>query len=321
MKTKTRPRQDKCAAVTFGLPLIAAALLVLGTLASACGSSKAPATRRSTQAPAPASPTSRPAPTATASLAPSKTPTVYLLGGSSARESVISKAAWAAQIKQFGGGTVRTFDLGSTNQSYARDAHLVAAMPPGPALVLIGMTVGRYTGTAADDTAGLATYDARAALAAAAGGEIVHQYTVSKTKSGTRQRTMLPTSKKLVLRNRWLTERYPLFRANYAYNAGQLAKLIQECQKRGFHPVLLVLPVNLALIGHALDAPMARYRGDGRKLATKYGIPFVDFVAQAGLANHDFYDLFHLVEPGRVKWQARLSHEVVALLGQYTLTK
>jgi hypothetical protein len=319
MKTATAHRHIRCAAVTFGLPLVTAALLGLGTLASACGSNKAPAARSSTQAPA--TPTSHPAPTATASLTPSKTPTVYLLGGSSARESIISKAAWAAQINQLGGGPVRTFDLGSTNQSYARDARLLAAMPPGPALVFIGLTVGRYTGTAANDTAGLTTYDPKAALADAADGEIVHQYTVSRTKNGTHQRTMLPPTKKLVLLDRWVTERYPLFRANYAYNAGRLEKLIEECQKRGFRPVLLVLPVNLALIGHAFDAPMARYRGDGRKLAAKFGIPFADFVAQVGLANHDFYDLFHLVEPGRVKWQARLSREVVALLGQYAMTK
>jgi hypothetical protein len=149
----------------------------------------------------------------------------------------------------------------------------------------------------------------------------MHQYTVSKTKNGTRQRTMLPTSKKLVLLSRWLTERYPLFQANYAYNAGQLEMLIRECQKRGFRPVLLVLPVNLALIGHKFDTPMARYRADGGKLATKYGIPFIDFVAQARLTNHDFYDLFHLVEPGRVKWQARLSREVANLLQQYGMTK
>jgi hypothetical protein len=299
--------------------MITAALLVLATLASGCGGDKAPAARSGTQAPA--SPTSRPAPSASATLTASKTPTIYLLGGSSARESVISKASWAAQIKRLGGGTVRTYDLGSTNQSYARDTRLVAAMPSGPALVLIGVTVGRYTGSPADDTAGLATYDPKAALAAAAGGEIQHQYTVSKTPGGTRQRTMLPTSKKLTLLNRWVTERYPLFRAHYAYNAAKLAKLVEECRQRGFHPVLLALPVNLPLIGHAFDAPMARHRADGRALAARYGILFVDFVAQVGLTNHDFYDLFHLVEPGRVKWQARLSREVVALLGQYGMTK
>jgi hypothetical protein len=317
MQTDTRhPKKRRAAAC--GVSFAAAALLVLGTLAAGCGS-KAPAAHKSTKAPGP---TSRPAPTTTASpLKPSKTPTVYLLGGSSARESVVSKASWAAQIKRLGGGTVRVYDLGATNQSYARDAQLVAAMPPGPALVLIGVTIGRYTGSAADDAAGLNGYDAKAALAAAADGEIVHRYTRSKTKNGTIQLTMLPTSKKLVLLSRWLTERYPLFQANDAYNAGRLDKLIQECQKRGFHPALLVLPINLALIGHAFDAPMTRYRADAGKLATKYGIPLIDFVTQARLANHDFYDLFHLVEPGREKWQARLSHEVVGLLRQYGLSE
>jgi len=31
----------------------------------------------------------------------------------------------------------------------------------------------------------------------------------------------------------------------------------------------------------------------------------------------DFADLFHLVEPGRVKWQLRLSKTVVSLLARY----
>ena len=289
--------------------MITAALLVLATLASGCGGDKAPAAHSGTQAPA------------SATLTASKTPTVYLLGGSSARESVITKASWTAQIKRLGGGTVRTYDLGSLNQSYARDTRLVAAMPPGPALVLIGVTVGRYTGSPADDTAGLATYDPKAALAAAAGGEIQHRYTVSKTPGATRQQTMLPTSKKLSLLNGWMTKCYPLFRANYAYNARMLETLVEACRRRGFHPVLLVLPINLPLIGHAFAAPMARYRADGRALAARNGIPFVDFVAQVGLTNYDFFDLFHLVEPGRIKWQARLSREVVALLDQYGMTK
>lgn len=318
MKTDTRQAKQRCAATSIGVVFATAAVLVLGALAAGCAS-KAPAASKSTKAPGP---TTRPAPTTSASpLTLSKTPTVYLLGGSSARESVISKASWAAQIKQFDGGAVRVFDLGATNQSYARDVRLVAAMPPGPALVLIGVTVGRYTGSAADDASGLIGYDAKAALAAAADGEIVHAYTQSKTKNGTIQRTMLPTRKKLVLLGRWLTERYPLFKANYAYNAGMLDKLVKECRKRGFHPALLVLPVNLALVGHSFDAPMARYRTDAGKLAAKYGIPFVDFLAQTRLTNHDFYDLFHLVEPGREKWQTRLSREVVGLLKQYGMTK
>ena len=35
----------------------------------------------------------------------------------------------------------------------------------------------------------------------------------------------------------------------------------------------------------------------------------------------DFYDLFHMVEPGRVKWQLRLSKTVVSLLEHYGMGK
>ena len=39
-------------------------------------------------------------------------------------------------------------------------------------------------------------------------------------------------------------------------------------------------------------------------LHKKYHVPWVSFVSTAKLPNSSFYDLWHLVEPGRTKWQA-----------------
>jgi len=70
---------------------------------------------------------------------------VHLLGGSSARECIVSNAGWADAIARHGGPLVRTRNLGASYQTFARDAQLVAAMPRGPTLVLIGINVGRFT--------------------------------------------------------------------------------------------------------------------------------------------------------------------------------
>ena len=55
--------------------------------------------------------------------------------------------------------------------------------------------------------------------------------------------------------------------------------------------------------------------------ATAYGIPYEDFIARIGLVSDDFVDVSHLVEPGRAKYQRRLSRLVVARLKQYGLTR
>jgi len=46
-------------------------------------------------------------------------------------------------------------------------------------------------------------------------------------------------------------------------------------------------------------------------------IPKINFLKRTHLVSSDFADLFHLVEPGRVKWQLRLSKTVVSLLARY----
>ena len=82
---------------------------------------------------------------------------VYLLGGSSARESITSEPSWRAQIAASGGGRVRAYNFGSSSETYAADISVVERAPDVPTLVLIGVNVGRYTSqypTAAAPAAG-----------------------------------------------------------------------------------------------------------------------------------------------------------------------
>jgi hypothetical protein len=236
---------------------------------------------------------------------PPKVPVVYLLGGSAARECTISDASWAAQVKRLGGKSVRTYDIGSSDQTYAQDlSPLVAGMPDVTAgsIVLIGINLGRYTSGPPKPATGSGEASTRA--------YVQHHYSIKH---------ILTVAQKKAWVQHWLSARYPLFKKHFDYNATVLERLIRACQLKGLHPVLLELPRNEQIIGHAFDKPRAKYTANCRKLAKDYGIPYVDFVAKAHLVNGDFYDVNHLVEPGRVKWQKRLSQQVVKLLKQYSM--
>ena len=233
---------------------------------------------------------------------PPAEPLVVLLGGSAARESTVSDADWAAQIAADGGHAVAAYNLGSRNRTLAQDVALVKLLPKGPAIVYIGINLGRFTSAPSAPTiklpepdASLPPYDQ-------------HQYTQTDIKSA---------AQKAALVSAWLSDRYPFFKANYATSLKTLSALVAACKDRGFKPVLLELPRDTAIIGRSLDAPTSKFTTDCKKLARSAGAPWVSFVARAKLPDGDFYDLWHLVEPGREVWQKLLSQQTASLLKQY----
>ncbi len=247
-----------------------------------------------------------------------KVPVVYLLGGSAARESTINDKNWAAQVRRLGHRRVRAFNLGSNNQTYAQGITVVNDLPAVPSIVLIGVNLGRYTATPVN----VATKGGEQPIADPGGRPDAgrsagryydqHEYSVAEILTDAQKRASVRW---------WLADRYPFFKENFAGNTAELEQLIEACQARGLHPVLLELPLNLPIVRHAFDKPRKRYRNSCRALAKKYGIPKIDFLRKAGLVSGDFYDLFHIVEPGRVKWQLQLSKTVVSLLERYDMGK
>jgi len=231
---------------------------------------------------------------------------VVLLGGSCAREATVGDKEWAAEVQSRGGRAVVTYDLASRNQTFEQDVALVKALPKIPMLVFIGVNLGRFTSppTTTISTTPVATK----------GTYSQHHYSSARVKT-------LEQKQKQV--RQWLRQRYPFFQERYAANLAQLDRLIAACKQRGYRPVVLDLPRNMEVIGAAFDVPIKQYQ-DGcralasqhgcRALASQHGVPFVDFVADAQLKNEDFYDLNHLVDPGRPKYQARLADETVRLL-------
>jgi len=236
---------------------------------------------------------------------PPGTPIVYLLGGSAARESITNEPNWRSQIAALGGGRVRAYNFGSSSQAFKHSIKIVRAAPDVPSIVLIGLNVGRYTSIPPRTLAP----EARASRAAGT-------YDAHRFHSG----DQLSDAAKRALVSRWMRVKYPRFRSRYAGNAATLRELIVVCQEKGFYPVLVELPLNLRIVGHSWDRARTRYHRGARAAAKAYGIPYADFIAHIGLRSSDFVDVSHLVEPGRVKYQRRLSRLVVAKLKQYGLT-
>ena len=236
---------------------------------------------------------------------PPKVPVVFLLGGSTATASTVSDKSWATEVRRVGGPRVRTYNFGSPGQTYAQDITIVNALPTLPSIVLIGVSVGRYTTYAAAPSPGTGS-----ANALSVGGSGRHGHSVKR---------ILTDGQKRSLARAWLELRYPLFKQYFDGNTAELDQLIAKCQTLGLHPVLLELPLNLKIVRHAFDEPRDAYRDSCRVLAKKYGIPKITFLAKVHLVSGDFADLFHLVRSGRVKWQRQLSKTVIALLKRYDM--
>jgi hypothetical protein len=228
---------------------------------------------------------------------PSRRPMVFLLGGSEARESTVSDRNWAVQVRRLSGLRARTFNFGTSNQTFAQDLALVKKLPGTPSIVLIGVGLGRFT-----------------APGTIPGGQGAVPAARSSARHRVTARRVLTDRQKKTLVRQWMIDRYPFFKKYFDYNANVLGQVIQLCQLRGLHPALLDLPLNLKIIGHAFDRPRAAMRKGCLALAHTYGIRYIDFASRVHLQSRDFLDLVHMVKPGKVIWQLRLSRSVIWLL-------
>ena len=236
---------------------------------------------------------------------PPEVPLLILSGGSVARECTVSDSDWAAQVQRRGGPEVVAYNISSQNRTFYEEVALVRALPQVPTIVFIGVNLERFTSPPQSGTISLTPDPAKSA------NYQPHTHTQSK---------ILTLAEKQARVGYWVTKRYPIFRSRYAYNLRQLERLVRVCKGRGLHPVILELPRNLAVIGSAFDVPVRQYHSGCYAIAKKYGIPFVNFMRDARLLNRDFYDLGHLVEPGRTKYQRLLSDKTIFLLKRYGMT-
>ena len=279
---------------------------------------------------------------------PPKTPAVYLLGGSTAREAITGGDSLAAEIERLGGPKTAGWDLGSTNQNFAQSLAIADNVPNSPAWILIGLNAGRFT---PDRGASMKQVGGRELLLKS---PFLQKYVARQYGRYRYTRTILPgifsyivsyldahgaeplkgsvptreygqhrynlkhihtVAQKEKMVAIWNKQRYSAFKRHLAFNLAMLEQLLIRCEERGLHPVLVELPNNRDLIGKRFDYAVAQYQRPAKALAAKYDVPYVDFNQELGLKNADFHDLSHLVEPGRVIWQHRLAQEMVQLMG------
>jgi hypothetical protein len=278
---------------------------------------------------------------------PPSTPGVYLLGGSSARESIVGGDALAAEIAQLGGPRVAAYDLGSINQNFAESLAVVDSVPDTPAWLLVGINLGRFTATRQENAKqaegrelllksgsvhsfvssqwGLAKYQYTILpgiwayitdWARKRGGDLLAgnspsiEYELHRYSAATQR----SDSQKKRLVTKWDTSRKPVFERNLDGNVQMLEALLAQARERGVHVVLLELPLNKEIVGDSFAVQQRQYQEPVAALGKKYGAPYIDLNKTVDIPSRDFQDLSHLIAPGRVIWQHALAKELAPLL-------
>lgn len=229
---------------------------------------------------------------------PPDLPVVLLLGDSITRESISTERDLTRQIRKHGTRVV-AYNLGSSLQTYGQNILLIERLPPLSGIALIGVDVVRFQ---ADRQEAPLTLPSPSPLP---GDYYPHKYTESATLSDDEKRAET---------REWMNKGYRDFVEHYSYNLGLLRRLVEITAGKGLQPVLVEAPLNLQLVKDVWNEPVGRYRADAKRLAGELGIPTIDLNERAGLTDADFHDMFHLVEPGREKWQQHLAREVARLV-------
>lgn len=281
---------------------------------------------------------------------PPEGPAVYLLGGSAAREAIVSGQGLAADVAELGGPQITAYDLGSNNQNFAESLAVIDNVPNTPAWVLVGVNLGRFTPSKEENVnqvegrefllkspalqefvvdqwdvserdaatiipgslAYLTDLSNRKLEALLGGGSLRHTYQphvyrADKVRSDERKEELV---------NKWLQQRYPVYALNLDDNLQILEALLARAQERELHVVLVELPLNEAIVNGRFDVAQEKYQGPVHELALRYDAAYVDFNNELSLPSSSFYDLSHLVEPGREVWQHRLAQELVRLMNE-----
>ena len=281
---------------------------------------------------------------------PPATRTVYLFGGSGTMECIVSEASLAGQIGHDAKQPVQVVSLAAHQESMAMTLALVDNLPPGPATIAIGLAPIRLDGAPSRDASLLAghtllvrsprldqvgpKYFGKTANAAGAipgifdylgsylhergigvgtalwGARIKyapHYYPWGATGAsplGKRRNvlTVLATDAKL-------------YRQNADYNFAMLEDVLKLAQERGYSVVLYDQPLNASAAGPTWNGVVPAYHKRARALAARYGVPYIDVEHAVKLTDGDFADLFHLLAPGRLKWQPVMARELASTLG------
>ena len=221
---------------------------------------------------------------------------VYLLGGSTSRESVTDESGWSRGLSTRLGRRVAAWVVSSSCQTFVEDARVVNSLPKDRGVALITVGLSRFNMEHVP-----ATVPRTAVRTTPPGPWWQHHYDA---------RRPLSLSVKQQLVQKWRDDHLEGFTERYPDRLAELETLIQACLDRDIRPVLLEMPLNVVAVRDDLDDVLTTYRQGCTDLATRYDIPYLDFLGALGLPSADFYDLWHLLPHGRARWQNRLSREL-----------
>jgi len=277
---------------------------------------------------------------------------IYVIGGSAARESLVSEPAFAAVVRRATGVPVDAYVLCNYNQDFGESLAIVDNLPPGGGVVVIAVNNNRFHFSPAEvahQVSGSplllssptlrafvadnpASGAARARLPGILPGVMGYLVQVADAKFKELVKTghigvaykphwvtaskMWSTARKRAGVQDWISSRGKAFFTNYAYNARLLDVLVTRAQQRGFKVVLIEETENTAIVGHSFDRFKRVYKPIVRRIATEHDVPYLDLQAKLRLPNADFWDYIHPVEPARIVWQRVLAEALKPVVRQ-----
>jgi len=273
---------------------------------------------------------------------PPTVPTVFLTGGSATMECFLSEESLGYDVSQAAGEELGVVSLAAHSQSFAESLALVENLPDGEALIAVGLAPMRFTNGPADDAGLLAgepfflhSASVRRLLEEEAAStppvdlifpgvmrfvagyvrerrsddvplwaevEYREHYTIDGPLRTTAQKREMAASD--------MRDDAATYAAYADYNFTVLEELVRLAQSRGFVVAFFDQPLNEHVLGASWEGVVPSYRRRARAIARTYGVAYLDVAEKVVLENTDFLDVYHLVTPGRLKWQPEFARQL-----------
>jgi len=271
---------------------------------------------------------------------------VYLLGGSSARESIESVIPLEKKLGH------RFVNLGYYKQSFGESIAIIDQLPEGGTL-LIGVNVRRFIASLKDyvsqlDGRGLLVHsEALLEFIRSKQGVELSQYFIlpgfvrylrkyyrahqESMLSGNipwirfqqhfyDNKDRLSSEGKQELFSKILQIYLPAYKENFALNMSALRSLINLGKERRLGLVFLELPLHPKM-REIFGKTYPQYKKAIQSLSYEEKIPYWDLNPVADLLDEDFYDHTHLIRSGRLKFQNALAAKLHAHLHELRLAQ
>jgi hypothetical protein len=262
-------------------------------------------------------------------------PSVYLLGGSSMRECIVSEDALAGRMLSRSGVRPAVHQLASSGQTFAESLAIVDNVPP-PGLVVLGINYWRFITPPAENaqqaqgkrlllsSPRLRRFLARDRLAPLIGSSTIlpgvfvyaqdyYRWRRADLRAGRwsdvayrthlyGEQDRLTLERKRTLVAEWRRDNLAAFTRHLDHNVALMDETVALALDRGLRVAILELPQNRAALGTAMDDVLEAYAARTREVAQRRGVPYLDFIWDLDLRDEDFVDLTHLVGAGHDRW-------------------